>query len=371
MTLTVDSIYLFQFFINKQQSNSPVVEGIMKFGSKLFTSICIIALAVAIYGCGGDGNSQGPTGKVVKGPVVNATIFADNVSGTGRFALDAGEISTTTDPVTGDFTLPSVPGYNYILVSKGGTDKITGQPAIQMIAPAGAANVTPFTTLVALAGDVTNYNKLKTELTKLLPAGVGYDADISAEASTSIAALLVAKSVESLVQIMTNAITTAAGAGNISATQIAEVQAQIMQEIAKRFAADGPIPKNTVGLTTSLQTAATAAVAAFDANIAIPAGVATTIASDAVTLTNTALGSPADFATTTLTGGETSLTGLSGVATAVASAVTTATTAIPPGSVTSTPIAYTPPLITVVTPITVIGITGTTGGSSIGTGTGF
>lgn len=345
-------------------------------------TVCNYGLAlamsvIAITGCGGGGSTattsaSGQSGKLVKGPVVNATIFADNVSGGIRFIQDAGEVATTTNATTGDFTLPSVPGYNYILVSKGGTDKLTGQAAIQMIAPAGSANVTPFTTLVALAGSTANSTALKASLAALLPAGAGYDSDISVAATTSTAALLVAKSVESLVQIMTNAVISDAGAGNVSATQLAAIQAQTMQAMASQFVAGGAIPTTTAALATSLGTAATAVAntltTAPGSNINIPAGTATTIATNAVNATNTALGNPGTFTATTLAGGEASLAGLATIGSAVTTAVTTAALTV---VATPTPLAYTPPTITVVTPITVVGVTGTTGGSSVGTGTSF
>src|SRR6266567_4576965 len=135
-------------------------------------AICIVGSAMFISGCGDDNVANGPSGRLTQGPVGGAVIFADEVSSGTRFVRDDGEIQTTTDATTGIFTLPSEPGYAYILVSVGGTDQLTNQPAMQLIAPSGSANVTPLTTLVAL--DTTGLVKAKIEA-----LGTSFDVDIS------------------------------------------------------------------------------------------------------------------------------------------------------------------------------------------------
>ena len=339
----------------------------MRITTLRLNGVALAMAAITITGCGGgDGGVVTPTGqsgRLVQGPVINATIFADNVSGGVRFTQDAGEVSTKTNGTSGDFTLPSVPGYNYILVSKGGIDKLTGQAAIQMIAPAGSANVTPLTTLVAL--DTTG--SVRAKLEALMPAGVKYDVDIST--TTSQAALLVAKSVETIVQAMTSAITTKAGASAISDAQISVIQAQMMQAIAIEFAK----PATTVttlsapaSLTTTLQSASTTAVAnisAANTNIVVPAGTATAIAVSAVNACATALSVGASAATTAITGGETAVITTAVAQSLVAAANNTAATAATSITANPTPTTYIPPVILVVTPPVIVPTTGSTGGS--------
>src|SRR6185369_16624503 len=48
---------------------------------------------------------------------------------------------------TGHFTLPAVPPYSYVIVSRGGTDTLSGKPAMMMLAPSGAQNVSALTTM--------------------------------------------------------------------------------------------------------------------------------------------------------------------------------------------------------------------------------
>jgi hypothetical protein len=328
----------------------------------------ILGLTGIISGCGGGGGgstaASGPSGRLVQGPVTGATIFADNVSGGVRFTQDSGEVFTTTNAVTGDFTLPSVPSYNYVLVSKGGTDKLTGQPAMQMIAPAGSANVTPLTTLVAL--DTTGTVKAKLEA--MMPTGSTFDADISTTANPAI--LMVAKSVESMVAGMTNAVSQKATAGgsNISDAQISSIQAGIMLAITQELAnpvVDATTLVTTANLSTTLQAAATSAVISINSagNITIPTATATTIATSCVSATATALSVGATASTTTIVGGESTVmtaTVADTLSNAIASASTVATTSI---IATTTPTAYTPPPIQVVTPPT---ITPAAGSQTIG-----
>jgi len=338
--------------------------------STLLTGFCVIAAAAALSGCGNDAGTavNGQSGRLVQGPVLGAAVFADNVSGGVRFTADANEVSTVTDLSTGDFTLPTVPGYNYILVSKGGVDKLTNLPAIQMLAPAGAANITPLTTLVAL--DVNG--ALKAKLQALMP-GFSYDADISTTASQAV--LLVSKSVETMVQIMSASVTSAPGAPAISAAQLTIIQAQTMQAIAGQLATASTATLSTPSLlTAALKTAATTAASNIhtaNSNITIPSATANTIAASSVTASATAVGITGTNAATTaaIAGGET--TALATTGAALATATTTATTAAAATvTATATPVNFVPANITVVTPITV-GPTGATGGNTGGTGQSF
>lgn len=338
---------------------------------KVLKSLCLVACAIAVSGCGGGGGgfftstpSTGQSGKAVMGPVRDATIFADNVVGGIPFVQDADEVWTKTNE-NGDFTLPSVPGYGYRLVSKGGIDRLTGQPAMQMIAPAGSKNVTPITTLVAL--DLTPTGEVKKKLLDLMPPGSSYDDDISVIASSAI--LLVVKSVEATTQSMVSAITTNASAGSqvISAHQLATTQALIMQSIAVEIAkptVTATTLATTASLSTTMQAAASAAtvdILADGGNIDIGATTATTLATTAVSASATALSVEAVANNTAIAGGEAEAfaSGATDFVEAVKGAATAAATEI---EVIKTPEDYTPPPIST---------TGATGGTGAGTGTNF
>ena len=341
----------------------------MIFRSKLVSGMCVLGLAAAITGCGS--NNSGPSGRLVQGPVLDATVFADNVAGGVRFVQDANEVFTITTSTTGDFLLPSTPGYNYILVSKGGTDKLTGQPAIQMIAPAGSANITPLTTLVAL--DTTG--TVKAKLQALMPAGASYDADISVTASPAV--LLLAKSVETMVQSLTNAVVAAAGSATISANQMAAIQAQTIQAISVELAKPAVTAATMSApatLSTSLQSAATTAVTSINttnSNISIPSATATAIAASSVTATAGALSIGATASTDAIQGGENAAISADVAQQFVAAVNTQSATAAATITATATQTNYTPPVVQAVTPVTVNDTTGTTGGNSGGTGNTF
>ncbi|MBN1932934.1 MAG: hypothetical protein JW786_15125 [Desulfobacterales bacterium] len=174
----------------------------MFFKSKKFL-LWVGLLAFFGFGCssgGGGGDSIPPTitpattnqGTVSQSYVKGATVFADKIeknSITGNFELDDDEARTTSSQ-TGDFSLSVPAGYgDYVICSKGGT--ITNSdgievPARPMLAPAGAENITPVTTLVAL--DPTLQEKL----------GENYDADIADPLGTSGEILQLAKTVETI-----------------------------------------------------------------------------------------------------------------------------------------------------------------------------
>lgn len=343
---------------------------IAKKSSLLLLSVIVLC---SLSGCGSDWPHKtktavapsGPSGRITKGPVVGAIVYADSLTSGTRFIQDATEVWTTTD-ANGDFQLPTVPSYSHILVSAGGTDKISGQPAIQMIAPAGSKNVTPLTTLVAL--DTTGTVKAKIEA--LLPAGANFDTDIST--TTSQAAILLAKSVETAVQTVAKAISTDA-AGSVTTTQLAAIQTEVMKDVSSQIAAMPPATATATlstpsSLTTVISTAVTTSATTISndtasfANITItPAAVTTAAATvaTAVTSTATAIVGAANLnttaTTTAVTGGEAAVITPAAV-TAINTAVTTAVTTIAADTgltTTATPTNYTPPAVTVVVAPTV------------------
>jgi len=314
----------------------------------------------------------------VQGPVSGARIFADRVEAGVRFVEDGGEIATTT-LADGSYTLPTLPSYNYIIVSKGGIDTLTGMEAIQMLAPAGSKNITPLTTLVALDASNPKLDATKgviAKLNALLPAGVGYDTNISENSSQ--AALLLVKSIETATKSLTDALV------NVSPQRKAYIQARIMQAIAQTVAdplttvADLSTPAQ---LTTKLNTALGVAlnnILSDNTNITFTtpgdaAIVAANVATNSVLAARTALGviNPTAALPTATVQKESTLLN---AATTFLNAVLGTVQVIITSSITVvvTPDPTSPPTITVVTvPIAVIvtGATGSTG--STGTGTQF
>lgn len=162
----------------------------------------VLCSTVTLVGCGssssGGGSSTLVDGDVIQGPVSGATVFADL---DGDSVLDAGEASTTTasDGSFDDLVIPD--GYgDYVLVSLGGTDTTTDEPALPMRAPAGAERITPITTLVASvpAGDARD--ALIADLDELAGDGNSYDSDPSTGAAADFVSLV--KSVEQVLYAM-------------------------------------------------------------------------------------------------------------------------------------------------------------------------
>lgn len=329
-------------------------------------ALCCMFGVALIQGCGSDDPApeRGASGKLTQGPVVGAVVYADNVSGGVRFTKDSDEVFTTTDG-DGNFTLPSVPGYNYVLVSEGGTDKTTNQTAIRMIAPAGAANVTPLTTLVAL--DTTGQVKAKIEA-----LGTKFDADISVNATPAV--LNLSKSIETIVASLAETVTqSAATPTSVSSVQLAAVQVQALQSIATTISAGTGDLAAPASLNSTMVTAVSAAITNINTantNIAIPPAHATTIATNAVTASTTAvLGASAVGSSTAASITEqvleSAVINTSTAATISAAVQSIATTVKADTVVVETPTLYVPPVIPVVTVITVppTGSTGGTGGS--------
>jgi hypothetical protein len=195
--------------------------------------------------------ASGASGKVVQGEVSGATVFADKIvaNGLGDMVTDSNESSyqTVTDS-TGHFTLPAVPPYSYVVVSRGGTDTLSGKPAGMMLAPAGAKNVSALTTMVAI--DPT----LKTKMESLM-GGASYDTDISQ--SVSPAALMLAKTIETSVQALTESLNP--GGATLSGTQVNDIQLTTLSNLAAQVSS---LSTAALSSPAALQTMVTAAVTA-------------------------------------------------------------------------------------------------------------
>lgn len=139
------------------------------------------------------------TGKVAQVYVSNATIIADKIGseGVGNFDLDLTEVHTFTDN-EGNFSLDIPETYrldDYLLYSKGGTVRDSQGnliPAFPMLAPKGARNITPMTTLAVLSP------ALKAKI------GEDYDADIAGPEGVRWEIMQLAKSAETVLGVLAN-----------------------------------------------------------------------------------------------------------------------------------------------------------------------
>lgn len=221
--------------------------------------LVILICAAAVFSCGGGGgggDSAAPapapapapatiSGKVVLGPVNGAIVFADHLTGPeANYKLDASEAATaTTTAVNGTFTLPVTPGYDYVFVSFGGTDTLSGQPAPCMLAPAGAKIISSLTTMVAEDPGAA---------AAIASLGVSYTADITQQVTP--AALLLLQSVQAIVDSLIDALDpthTKLQTAQINAIQ-REVMAKVAAEIKTKTAAQ---MTDTAALTAMLQAA--------------------------------------------------------------------------------------------------------------------
>ncbi len=175
---------------------------------KVFKRNCcrfsVIAVCVfVLLACGGGGSDSGSTpstnvsGTLAQGYVRNAIIIADKLvagSLTGNFTLDDGEVTTVSDE-NGDFSIVIPANYgDYVLYTESGyvLDSSGNEVlAIPMLAPAGAQNITPVTTLVALKPE------LKAQI------GQDFDVDIADPLGVSGNILQLAQLVETMVEIFT------------------------------------------------------------------------------------------------------------------------------------------------------------------------
>jgi len=229
---------------------------------RTFAGILAILVCTAVLSyCGGGGDAPAPalpSGKVVQGEVSGAVVFADHASGPeANFEMEIAEgatASTTADD--GTFTLPVIPSYNYVVVSFGGTDKITGQPAMSMLAPPGVNTISPLTTMVAMDPGMAAV---------IQTLGVDYRQDISRQV-TPAAALLV-HSIQAAVTTLTKTLSSGANASALTSDQITGIQRAALSSIAagikNQTAAQVTSPTT---LTATLQTAMKNALDAIVAN---------------------------------------------------------------------------------------------------------
>ena len=166
-------------------------------------AVCLFALLACSGGGGGGGGdssslpSTNVAGNLAQGYVRNAIIIADKLttgSLTGNFILDDGEVTTVSD-ANGSFSILIPAGYgDYVLYTESGyvLDSSGNEvPAIPMMAPPGAKNITPVTTLVVMKPE------LKDQI------GQNFDSDIADPDGVSGDILQLAQMVETLVKIFT------------------------------------------------------------------------------------------------------------------------------------------------------------------------
>jgi hypothetical protein len=119
-----------------------------------------------------------------------------------------------------------------MIVSMGGTDTISGQPAMQMMAPPSEVNpngvttmnVTPLTTMVALTPEADRPTMIQT----IEDLGVSYNTDISANNAVTPAATILIQSIQTTVSSVTKALA--------DAQTTTVVQNKIQQEILTQVA---------------------------------------------------------------------------------------------------------------------------------------
>jgi hypothetical protein len=247
----------------------------------------VAAAAALVVGCGLKEDDPvtvaAPGGAVVQGPVSGAIVFADRipagqVRGNGVVDADEKAYSTTTDS-TGNWKLTAVPTYDYEIVSLGGTDTITSQPAITMRAEGGKAGqtvtsqaVTPLTTLVQLTPEA-NRAALKTTIQSL---GVAYNAKID-EGITPAAAALV-KAVTTTASMVVEVLNTAAGGNDntrlLSTQAVKSVQTEVLAALATNLVGKTATQLDTGAEIASItQAATTSAVTAMAADSSKAGGV--------------------------------------------------------------------------------------------------
>ena len=149
---------------------------------------------------GGSGSGDSPSarlqGYVSQSRVVGATVWVDrNVNN----VLDFGETSDAATSNSGLFTLDLNQLdeiANYRLISTGGTARAltsAAAPVGVMLAPRGAKNITPLTTVVALNTTLANAIASAT--------GESYDVDIAKSGGVSPTALRLAKGIETFMYV--------------------------------------------------------------------------------------------------------------------------------------------------------------------------
>jgi len=261
------------------------------------TRLAAVAAAAALMvGCGLKEDDPvtvaAPGGAVVQGPVSGAIVFADRipagqVRGNGIVDADEKAYSTTTDS-SGNWKLTAVPTYDYEIVSLGGTDTITSQPAITMRAEGGKAgqtvtaqSVTPLTTLVQLTPEADR-TALKATIQAL---GVSYNAKID-EGITPAAAALV-KAVTTTASMVVEVLNTAAGGNDstrlLSTQAVKSVQTEVLAALATNLVGKTAAQLDTgTEIAAITQAATTSAVTAMAADSTKAGGVTLTLNNAAI-----------------------------------------------------------------------------------------
>lgn len=260
-------------------------------GFKTLVKLTAVAAAAAIVvGCGDDPAPAVvlPAGNVVQGPVSGATVFADRTDGGTRGALDADEraFSALTDS-TGAFRITGTPTYAYELVSIGGTDTITNQPAITLRAEGGAAGsavatnvLTPLTTLVALA-PTAQRDALRATIRSL-----GVEPNQRIDQSITPAAAALVKSVTTMVNQVTEAIRLSTADDKLPTSATTAIQTQLVTALATNLstAAAGSLT-SAIGIAAVTQAATSSALDTLKNNASTAGGVTITVADAAAVAT--------------------------------------------------------------------------------------
>ncbi len=227
----------------------------LKNSMAYFWCTVFILWAAWFSGCGGGGGgSSAPAaqtvraGSVVMGAVTDARVFADL---NGNRVWDVTEAFAFTD-ATGAFEL-TLPAGNYLVATEGGIDLLTGLPAIPMLAPKNAGNVSLVTTLVALDPSVKDAIEAAT--------GASYDADLAAAAGVDADLLKLARAVETILATFDNA-----GFGAAAQQEV------ILETMSADLAASGieTAPDFNATLAASLETAVITAALAVSADSPVP-----------------------------------------------------------------------------------------------------
>jgi hypothetical protein len=246
----------------------------MKMSVRILGAVVMMAGMVS-FGCHSKGSDEGPatqiSGTVSQGAVSGAAVFADHLTGAeANFKMDTDEAATsTTTDATGKFTLPVTPGFDFVVVSQGGTDTISGKPAMQMLATSDAKNITPLTTMMALT-PAADRPALKDTIESL---GIKFDDNISA--AVSPAAMLLVESVQTAVSTLSDAMNP--GGNTLPTTTINDIQRKVMAQVAQQIKGKSKDDiTNAANLKTSISTAIASAVTEVEAendNIKLKPGV--------------------------------------------------------------------------------------------------
>jgi hypothetical protein len=241
------------------------------FGTRSLAKLTAVAAAGAVMlGCGDNLPAPVvlPAGAVVQGPVEGAVVFADSTTSGIRGALDDAEKPySTTTKADGTFQIAAVPPYPYELISVGGVDKITNQPAITMRAEGGSGGsavttnvLTPLTTLVALTPAGPQRDAIKQTITSL---GVDYKAKIDEGITPAAAALVkaITTTATQVVAVLNNAAGGTESNQQIPTTAVKAVQTELLTQLATNLAGKTAADLNSpTEIATIAQTATTTAL---------------------------------------------------------------------------------------------------------------